>query len=106
MVEMSHTNEDIFEDKTEIRAEGALDAGSEATRCCCHLNGHTHMYGFIDVWEIFYICSSPFQIETKDTLNLYNVCNHFFAITIHEPYGHIYIYTYLNIPAGRLLRHF
>ncbi len=30
MVEMSHTNQDIFEDKTEIRAEGALDAGSEA----------------------------------------------------------------------------
>ena len=27
---MSHAHEDVYEDKTEIRAEGALDAGSEA----------------------------------------------------------------------------
>ena len=30
LVEMSHAHEDVYEDKTEIRAEGALDAGSEA----------------------------------------------------------------------------
>ena len=30
LIEMSHTNEDIVEDRVEVRAEGALDAGSEA----------------------------------------------------------------------------
>ena len=27
---MSHAHEDVYEDRTDIRAEGALDAGSEA----------------------------------------------------------------------------
>jgi predicted oxidoreductase len=30
LVDLSHAHEDIFEDTTEIRAEGALDADSEA----------------------------------------------------------------------------
>ena len=90
MVELSHTNQDIYEDKTEIRAEGALDPDSEAAWCCCHLNGFSSMWG-----ELF--CSvncHPCKVEQTDRtctclglLFLHAMfMASFFPIRIHELY--------------------